>query len=135
MTTNTYDPKALLGALIAIEHQLDETIDGHCPSTELKFDGDLDKALNDFLGRREFHGNEQGYLLSQLALLHLRKEFTKAKGTIVESNNLRAVHDYINRVPYSQQVNSDRRRKQPWLIVACMVFAALIGWLIGMGYK
>lgn len=135
MTTNTYDPKALLGALLSIEYKLDETIDEHCPYSELKFDDDLDKALNDFLGRREFHVNEQGYLLSQLALLHLRKEFIKAKGTIVESNNLRAVHDYINRVPYDQQVNFDRTRKQPWLIVIYMVFAALIGWLIGMGYK
>ncbi|WP_400261967.1 hypothetical protein ACFX5U_20675 [Sphingobacterium sp. SG20118] len=133
MTANTYDAKALLGALMEIEYRLDETINEHCPSSELTFDGDLDKALNDFLGRREVHGNEQGYLLSQLALLHLRKEFAKAKGTVVESNNLRAVHDYQKSNPDMLQAKSNQNGKQRWIIGFSMVLSALIGWLVGTG--
>lgn len=132
MTSNTYNAKALLGALMEIEHRLDDTINEHCPSSELTFDGDLDKALNDFLGRREVHGNEQGFLLSQLALLHLRQEFAKAKGTIVESNNLRAVHDYKKLISAASHAKSNQNGKQYWIIGIGMVLSVLIGWLIGV---
>ncbi|UZJ65658.1 hypothetical protein OKW96_05600 [Sphingobacterium sp. KU25419] len=132
MTSNTYNPKALLGALMELEHGLDNVINEHCPSSELTFDGDLDKALNDFLGGREVYGNEQGYLLSQLALLYLRKEFAKAKGTVVESNNLRAVHDYISQNPVVLKPKLKEKGKQGWIIVVSMV-SALVGWLVGVG--
>lgn len=133
MMSNTYDAKALLEALMEIEHRLDETIIEHCPSSELIFDGDLDKALNDFLGQREVHGNEQGYLLSQLALLQLRKEFAKAMAMVVESNNLRAVHDYKKMSPNVLQAKSNQNGKQRWILVICVVLSALIGWLVGVG--
>ncbi len=131
MTSKTYDAKSLLVALLELEHRLDKTINEHCPSSELTFDGDLDKALNDFLGRREVDGNEQGYLLSQLALLHLRKEFAKAKDTVVESNNLRAVHDYMNLNADNIKYQSIEKDKHRWLIVLSILLSAFIGWLVG----
>lgn len=131
MTSNTYDAKSLLVALLELEHRLDTTINEHCPSSELAFDGDLDKALNDFLGRREVDGNEQGYLLSQLALLHLRKEFAKAKDTVVESNNLRAVHDYMDLNTECIKHQSIEKDQHRWMIVLSMLISAFIGWLVG----
>lgn len=131
MTSKTYDAKSLLVALLELEHKLDKTINEHCPSSELTFDGDLDKALNDFLGRREVDGNEQGYLLSQLALLHLRKEFAKAKDTVVESNNLRAVHDYMDLNAGNIKHQSIEKDKHRWMIVLSILLSAFIGWLVG----
>ncbi|TYP87829.1 hypothetical protein BC792_13324 [Sphingobacterium allocomposti] len=94
MHSGSYDPKDLLSTLMEVERRLETTIEKHCPDKQLSLSEDLDKALEDFLQLKEVKDNEIGYLSSQLALLHLRKEVEKAINVVVESNNLRAYHDF-----------------------------------------
>lgn len=94
MDTVIYEPKELLVALIELEKRLATAVGKYCPNNELLLSEDLDKALEDFLQLREVADNEVGYLSSQLALLHLGREIERTIDVVIESNNLRAYHDY-----------------------------------------
>ncbi|MBD1422882.1 hypothetical protein [Sphingobacterium chuzhouense] len=97
MNIDIYDPKELLNVLINIESELEMAMNKHCPDSRFSIDVDPDKALESFLNRQDVKGNEVGFLSTQIALLHLRREVEKTKGVVVDTNNLRAWEDFHQR--------------------------------------
>lgn len=95
MNNDIYNPKKLLGSLLEMEQQLEQAMDKYCPHSKLSFDVDLDKALGLFLSRQDVKGNEVGFLSTQIALQHLRREIEKVKGIVTDTNGLRAWEDFL----------------------------------------
>lgn len=102
MNKDIYNPKELLSTLVKMENQLDQAMDKYCPHSKLSFDVDIDKALGNFLSRQDVKGNEVGFLSTQIALQHLRREVEKAKGIVVDTNGLRAWEDFL-KFKYDQE--------------------------------
>jgi hypothetical protein len=122
MNSGSYEPKELLATLMEIEEKLRILIDTYCPDKTLSLSGDLDTALNNFLQLQHVPNNEIGFLSSQLALFHLKKEVERARNVVIDSNNLRAFHDYstylINNV---EQKKIERRRSFVYLILGAFL--------------
>src|SRR5690606_25628739 len=70
-----------------------------------------DKALESFLNRQDVKGNEVGFLSTQIALLHLRREVEKTRGVVVETNNLRAWEDFLKREGYQKNQKEVEEKK------------------------
>lgn len=94
MNQVSYNPKELLTVLIEVETQLKSTINKNYPEREISLSEDLDQALEEFLKQQSLRDNDVGYLSSQMALFHLCREFEKTIGVIIDSNDLRAFHDF-----------------------------------------
>lgn len=95
MSSNTYDPKALLLTLIDTEKHLTLEIEKYFSNEGFSIAEDLDQAFEEFFESRDLMGNEVGYLSSQLTLFQLKREVRKAIDVVVDSNQLRAYYDYI----------------------------------------
>lgn len=94
MSQNSYKPKELLTALIEVDKILKSTINKNCPENKLLFTDDLDKSLEEFLQKKHTKEDDIGYLSSQMALFHLQRELENTIAVVIDSNNLRAFHDF-----------------------------------------
>ena len=113
MNMDVYNPKELLSILAEIETKLKLALEKHCPHSELTFNADFDEKLESFFERHDVKGNEVGFISTQIALLHLRREIEKARGVVVDTNDLRAWNDYINSDYQIQTVELlDRKGKE-----------------------
>lgn len=97
MSVAIYDSKELLKVLMNIESELEMAMNKYCPDSHFSVDVDPDIALENFLNRQDVMGNEVVFLSTQMALMHLRREIEKTKGVVVDTNNLRAWEDFIQR--------------------------------------
>ncbi|MFD2598258.1 hypothetical protein ACFSQ3_04775 [Sphingobacterium corticis] len=94
MQLPVYDSRKVFYALDKIERDLDQLIATQCPDAPLILEEGLDVAMNRFLSRYNFEGNEVSLLTTQYALMRLRSELTKAKDVVVEINDLQALQDF-----------------------------------------
>ncbi|MBD1426575.1 hypothetical protein [Sphingobacterium arenae] len=94
MATSVYDPKELLDTLLKIEYELQEAMEKYCHDSRFSIDVDVEKTLEAFLSRQGVKGNEVGFLSTQIALLHLRREVEKSRDVVVDTNDLRAWEEY-----------------------------------------
>lgn len=97
MNMDVYNPKELLSILVEIESKLKLAVEKHCPHSDLSITIDFDKTLENFFDRHDIRGNEVGFISTQIALQHLRREIEKAREIVVDTNDLRAWNDYTNR--------------------------------------
>jgi len=94
MSQISYNPRELLSVLVEVETKLKSTVNNNCPEKDISLSEDIDDALEEFLQRQSVQDNNVGYLTSQMALFHLCRELEKTIGVVVESNDLRAYHDF-----------------------------------------
>lgn len=94
MNSVSYDPQELLIALMEIDKKLKLTMAKHCPDQNISIDDDLDKVWDDFFELQGVRNNEIGYVSTQLAILHLRREVEKTMEVVVQTNSLRAIRDF-----------------------------------------
>ncbi|MFD2555193.1 hypothetical protein [Sphingobacterium tabacisoli] len=128
MNSVSYNPKEILSTLTELEGRLKCSIDKHCPDRELALSEDLDKALEEFLELKNETDDEVAYLSSQLALLHLQRELEKTIGVVVDSNNLRAFHDFNTFQGMSAKVEPVRDKS--WNTNIVVLIAFIIGLLV-----
>ncbi len=128
MKPKTYNPQQLLASLLEVERILVRALKLHCPDQRIYISEDIDKAIEDFLQLRDLNESVVNYLPTQLALLYLYRETEKTIALVVESNNLRAYHDFGRHLEKLKAVNQDRKSKvRLWE----MLFLILLGGLIG----
>jgi len=94
MSQVSYNPKELLSMLVEVETKLKSSVNKNCPEKDISFSEDVDNALEEFLQQQSIQKDDVGYLTSQMALFHLCRELEKTIGVVVESNDLRAYHDF-----------------------------------------
>ncbi|ERJ57418.1 hypothetical protein [Sphingobacterium paucimobilis] len=128
MNSVSYNPKEILSTLTELEGRLKCSIDKHCPDRGLILSDDLDKALEQFLELKSETGDEVAYLSSQLALLHLQREVEKTIGVVVDSNNLRACHDFSK--AHKMQVGIDSVPNKRWNTNVAFLITFIIGLLV-----
>ncbi|GEM62322.1 hypothetical protein D3C87_1394260 [compost metagenome] len=127
MNSVSYDPQELLITLMEFEKKLTSSIAKNCPDRDMALCDDLDKALDDFLQLQGVRNNEVGYLSSQLALLHLRREIQKTMEIVVTTNNLRAFQDFKVKIEEESQQAPALMRQ--WGS-SDLILAAILGGLI-----
>lgn len=127
MNLQTYDPKTLLTQLITIEKNLSVAIESHFSEPELTVSEDLDKAFSTFFQSKELEGNEVGYLSTQLALLHLKREVEKTIDVLVESNQLRAYYDFISSREVSDIEEKEGKNNRQLFVWGAIFGGILIG--------
>ncbi|MFD2905728.1 hypothetical protein [Sphingobacterium anhuiense] len=127
MNSVSYDPQELLIMLMEIEEKLKSTIAKNCPDQAMAICDDLDRALDDFLQLEDVRNNEIGYLSSQLAYLHLLREVQKAMDIVINTNNLRAFHDFRLTIKQEDQLASGPIRQ--WKF-RDLILAAILGGIV-----
>lgn len=126
MNSVSYNPKEILFTLTELEGRLKRSIDKHCPDRGLALSDDLDKALEEFLELKNETDDQVAYLSSQLALLHLQRELEKTIGVVVDSNNLRAFHDFNT----FQEMGRESISAKGWNVHMLVLIAFTIGLLV-----
>lgn len=133
MRDNTYDPKRLLDVLIDVERQLNSALDDYCPPGNPTEDTDFDQKLNDFLDTHPLKDNEVALLSTQMAVLGLLREIEKTKHVVIETNNLRALEDFIkSKYRRTEEESQGRERKSKRLVnsscltILCIVLVVLL---------
>lgn len=112
MNVDVYNPKELLSILVEIEGKLNTAIEKHCPQSDISSNVDFDKFLASFLERRDVKGNEVGFISTQIALQHLRQEIEKTKSIVVDTNDLRAWHHYVNWKNNEQFISLEEKKNK-----------------------
>lgn len=128
MSQESYNPKELLSVLLDVEAMLKQVIQRNCPENNLLISQDLDLVLDDFFKRQNVREDDIAYLSSQLALLHLSREIEKAKGVVIEVNDLRAFHDFNMHI--GKLVSEPKIEEKKWRLNKILL-GVFVGAVIG----
>ncbi|KKO89238.1 hypothetical protein AAW12_24325 [Sphingobacterium sp. Ag1] len=134
MNLQTYNPKALLVQLMKIEKELSIAIEFHFSDPDFMVSDDLDNAFNDFFQSKELLGNEVGYLSTQLALLHMKREVEKAIEVLIDSNQLRAYYDFVSFNDNHKKKGIENKKGNSKLKLLCAILLGILLTVIFLFY-
>lgn len=128
MSQVSYNPRELLSVLVEVETKLKSSVNNNCPEKDISFSEDIDDALEEFLQRQSLRANDVAYLSSQMALFHLCRELEKTIGVVVDSNDLRAYHDFKTYMgsDYREPVIVEKKWRVREMLLGALMGAGLV---------
>lgn len=121
------DPRELLSALIEVDTKLNITINEYSKNSDVMQSKDIDQILEEFIEDQNNKYTDNKSLLSELALLCLRREVQKTIDVVVDSNSLRAHYDFEKQ--FNNSIKTDAAEIRKWRLRE-IFFGAMIGVII-----